>query len=410
MKEELENSSSHISSAEERNRRKQLALEKTQQKEKSKKTVLVIIGSVVALCIVGYLTYLLHFVPKGHFDKATDLRKNGLWDEARAEYFLASQYGNSPQEIQGTYYDEGMSNQSEMKWNEAIDAFSKAGNYSDADQQITETHYLHANQLYNAGQYGEAYRIFKSIRDYKDVEKIIQEDKNIIAVRQSIKDACHVVGNTMTFGHYEQDGDWSDGKEEIEWIILDSQGNKVLLISKYALYELNNDKSVRNNEYSWQDSVLRESLNNKFYNDAFSDTEKTAIVKTQVDNSSSQSKTYKYKQYSFDKKYKYKTFGSGPSTEDYVFALSYAEAWKYFPDDESRACTKPPRKESAADSTDEDTDDNKSSWWLRNTGDERWHIALVGSRGWDGSTYGTGNSAGVRPALWIDLDKTFDIY
>lgn len=39
-------------------------------------------------------------------------------------------------------------------------------------------------------------------------------------------------GNVVTYGHYEQDNDTANGKEPIEWVVLDVQGDKALLISK----------------------------------------------------------------------------------------------------------------------------------------------------------------------------------
>ena len=43
------------------------------------------------------------------------------------------------------------------------------------------------------------------------------------------------VGSTVFFGSYEQDNDTANGKEDIEWIVLAKEGNKLLVISKYAL-------------------------------------------------------------------------------------------------------------------------------------------------------------------------------
>ena len=40
---------------------------------------------------------------------------------------------------------------------------------------------------------------------------------------------------TVLFGSYEQDGDAANGKEPIEWLVLDRDGDKALLLSKYAL-------------------------------------------------------------------------------------------------------------------------------------------------------------------------------
>lgn len=42
------------------------------------------------------------------------------------------------------------------------------------------------------------------------------------------------VGSYVKFGSYEQDNDLSNGKEKIEWLVLDLQANEALLISKYG--------------------------------------------------------------------------------------------------------------------------------------------------------------------------------
>ncbi|MBP3696995.1 MAG: hypothetical protein J6J45_05560, partial [Clostridia bacterium] len=67
------------------------------------------------------------------------------------------------------------------------------------------------------------------------------------------------VGDYITFGSYEQDNDLSNGKEPIEWLVLDKQDGKVLVISKYAL-----DAKPYNDEYvdvTWETCTLRSWLN-----------------------------------------------------------------------------------------------------------------------------------------------------
>ena len=43
------------------------------------------------------------------------------------------------------------------------------------------------------------------------------------------------VGADYAFGSYEQDNDVSNGKESINWIVLEKSGNKLMLITEYAL-------------------------------------------------------------------------------------------------------------------------------------------------------------------------------
>ena len=43
------------------------------------------------------------------------------------------------------------------------------------------------------------------------------------------------IGDTVSFGSYEQDNNTENGAEAIEWIVLDVEGENVLLLSKYGL-------------------------------------------------------------------------------------------------------------------------------------------------------------------------------
>ena len=82
------------------------------------------------------------------------------------------------------------------------------------------------------------------------------------------KKAFGTVGNSVSFGSYEQDNNPANGKEEIEWIVLDVQGDRSLLISKYAL-----DCKKYNTEWTdgtWESCSLRKWLNSDFLNAAFS--------------------------------------------------------------------------------------------------------------------------------------------
>lgn len=44
-----------------------------------------------------------------------------------------------------------------------------------------------------------------------------------------------VVGDVVYFGRYEQSGSILDGEEEIEWIVLETRSDRVLVISRYIL-------------------------------------------------------------------------------------------------------------------------------------------------------------------------------
>ena len=123
------------------------------------------------------------------------------------------------------------------------------------------------------------------------------------------------VGSIVTFGHYEQDNHPENGPEEIEWIVLDVDGDKALLLSRFGL-----DVVQYNRKYvavTWETCTLRKWMNETFLSAAFSDSEQSAILVTDVDNSPEQGHA------------KFQVRNSGNNTQDRIFALSWAEANRY---------------------------------------------------------------------------------
>jgi DNA-binding beta-propeller fold protein YncE len=207
-----------------------------------------------------------------------------------------------------------------------------------------------------------------------------------IVIPSSVK-----VGDYITFGSYEQDNDTSNGPEAIEWLVLDKQDDKILVISKYGL-----DAKPYNKEYTditWEKCTLRSWLNDDFYNAAFNADEKKTIVQTEV---------------SADKNPEYST-NPGNDTTDNVFLLSITEVNKYFSSDSTRQCAATDYAiEQGAWTSSEYTVDGKATfcWWLRSPGGNQGHAAYVY---FAGSVYHYGDfvshdDACVRPALWINLE------
>ena len=88
------------------------------------------------------------------------------------------------------------------------------------------------------------------------------------------------VGKIVQFGSYEQDGDRSNGKEPIEWYVLDEDEQGVLLISVYILDA--KPFNTKNTAVNWTKSSLRTWLNKTFFNSAFSREEKRHIINSHV--------------------------------------------------------------------------------------------------------------------------------
>lgn len=195
---------------------------------------------------------------------------------------------------------------------------------------------------------------------------------------------------TYTFGSYEQDGDTANGKEPIEWLVLDRDGDRALLLSKYALdyqsfmpfYEPVTEP------YTWESCSLRRWLNGTFLNAAFSADEQQRLLTTTVITSPG----------SLHRE-------NGPvTTEDRVFLLSNTEVYAYFASEAATAAeytayalSENPWPGSAATP-------GPADWWLRTT-DGYDHPDGVYADGRVGEGARAYEGEYVRPAIWITVDE-----
>lgn len=199
------------------------------------------------------------------------------------------------------------------------------------------------------------------------------------------------VGDTFTFGVYEQDNILSNGKEDIEWLVLEKEDDKIFVISKYAL-DCVQYNSVEEN-VTWETCTLRKWLNGKFIDNAFNLKEKALIQETNV---------------SADKSPEYDT-NPGNATKDKIFLLSINEVNKYFSSDDERMCAATDyAKVQGAYTADNNTVDDKGTcwWWLRSPGVRRNYAARILLNG-SVDSYGSNivsDSGGVRPVMWISLE------
>lgn len=194
------------------------------------------------------------------------------------------------------------------------------------------------------------------------------------------------VGDIITLGSYEQDNDTSNGKEKIDWIILDVKDGKALLISKYGLeHKPYNAERVK---ITWENCSLREWLNNDFFDIAFDSNEKAIIQKTNI---------------TADKNRQYVT-DPGNDTEDNVFLIGADEADKYFASDSERMCEVTPYALAQEVYVNED---GKSRWLLRTVGRSQYYVCVVYRSGviYDKGSDVNGKNVVVRPSVWIDLNE-----
>ena len=195
---------------------------------------------------------------------------------------------------------------------------------------------------------------------------------------------------TYTFGSYEQDGDSSNGKEPIEWLVLDRDGDRALLLSKYALdyqsfmpfYEPVTEP------YTWESCSLRRWLNGTFLNAAFSADEQQRLLTTTVITSPG----------SLHRE-------NGPvTTEDRVFLLSNTEVYAYFANEAATAAEYTAYALSANPWAGSATAPGAVDWWLRTT-DGSDHPDGVHPDGGVGEGARAYEGEYVRPAIWVDMSR-----
>jgi hypothetical protein len=196
----------------------------------------------------------------------------------------------------------------------------------------------------------------------------------------------YTVGSTVTLGNYEQDNNPDNGKEPVEWIVLEADGERALLISQYCL-----DAHAYNKDFismTWSECTLRTWLNDTFINEAFSAEEQAKIIPVTITNPDNSH---------------YGTYG-GDDTTNKIYLLSLTEVYQYFPDQAGRTA-KPTEYAKARGAYVNETNGN-AWWWLRSPGVRT--IDACGVRT-DGRVSGYGSrdvyrpSGSIRPVFWLSI-------
>ncbi|MBO4484843.1 MAG: sigma-70 family RNA polymerase sigma factor [Lachnospiraceae bacterium] len=191
-------------------------------------------------------------------------------------------------------------------------------------------------------------------------------------------------GSYVIFGSYEQDNNAFNGEEDIEWLVLARNGDRIFVVSRFAL-EYKQYTTVYAH-VTWETCTLRKWMNETFLSEAFSMDEQAMIPSVTV---------------SADKNPEYNT-DPGNDTTDRVFLLSLSEVYKYL-DESTMPCTGTPFYYAQGAYV---AQTGLCRWWLRTPGDSPYRTLEVDEYGQTDvrgpHTYI--QKLGVRPAMWIDLE------
>lgn len=204
---------------------RQVAVEKAKKKAKK---IAIIATPIVCVCIVFVIVLTTVIIPKQKYNEAMDLIDSGDYESA---YALLEEIGKN--------------------------------------DMIAANKYDRAIDLIDSGDYKAAYALLDGL-SYRDSEEKLQSMKS--QHPQAFLGGADV-GDTVTFGTYEQNNNYSDGNENIEWVVIDKQEDKIMVVSKYIIAE-QPFNTTNEGHISWENCTLRKWLNNDFLNEAFSDAEK----------------------------------------------------------------------------------------------------------------------------------------
>lgn len=384
---------------------------KNEKNKKQLKRVVSIALPIICVCIAFVIVLCTVIIPQQKYNKAMNLLESGDYDSAYAlleeinkyDDIKVSKYNRAMKLLESEDYDSAYSLLEEIDDNETIASSKRSramkllnsGDFDSAYSLLREINdidtifaskYDRAIKCMDSGDYESAYILLKDI-SYKDskekCEYIKTKYKQFLAV-----------GDKFTFGTYEQDNVTSNGAEDIEWLVLAKENNKILVISDKVLdFQPYNEKPYYETRkaITWEQCSLRKWLNGSFLNEAFSEEERALIQSTTV---------------SVDKIPIYHYTDPGNATTDKVFLLSYNEVEKYFSDHHARKCTFTAYAKAQCAAAGKGGVDE---WWLRSlTGPDYAAFADASSGGliYYNNGYVTSNGGGIRPALWIDLDST----
>ena len=230
----------------------------------------------------------------------------------------------------------------------------------------------------------------ESAQKNADNEYSFKEALNIYLNQTDVAAAVNAIypaANTIKFGKYVQKKNGLP--EPIEWLVLKVAGDKVLVISKYALDCQQYNSSLT--KVTWETCSLRKWLNGTFINNAFSSDEQNMIQSTTV---------------TADKNPMYST-SPGNNTTDKVFLLSIPEVNKYFGSNETRMCepTEYAKAQGAYTNSNYSIGGKATCWWLRSPGRHSdWAASVRDDDFVRYISYCVDFSiVAVRPALWLNL-------
>ena len=317
--------------------------------KKSKKKIIIPIAIAASLLLIvgaGLVSW-FYLIPQMKYNKAVDL-------------------------INDKQYDEGLAILQEL------------GDFSDAPEQYKTGLYVKALNYLAQNEYDNSRAIFEELGDFKDSQELIGtiEARRVTNKIKTI--AAANVGDIVTFGTFETDGNTENGKEALTWQVLSNRDDLVTLITEQSIAAMRYHSSP--SATNWADCSLRTWLNDSFFNEAFDQNEVGFICNNYITTPTNPD---------FPSP-------SGDATRDKVFLLSLNEVLSYFGSITERKlkCTYASYSNTYLDGND------YCCWWLRTPGAMLESAVCVDTTGkvvTGGYDCYKNEHIGVRPVIRIDI-------
>ena len=272
----------------------------------------------------------------------------------------------------------------DKQFDEGLEILKELGDFSDAAEQYKTGLYVKALNYLSQNDYDNSRAIFEELGDFKDSQELIGTIEARRVTEEVKAVAAARIGEIVTFGTYETDGNANNGKEALTWLVLNNRDDLVTLIAEQSIAAMRYHSSPA--ATNWADCSLRTWLNDTFFNDAFDQNEADFICNNYITTPTNPD---------FPSP-------SGDATVDKVYLLSLNEVLSYFGSITERKlkCTYASYSNTYLDGND------YCCWWLRTPGAMLESAVCVDTTGkvvTGGYDCYQNEHIGVRPVIVIDI-------
>lgn len=283
-------------------------------------------------------------------------------------------------------YNLAMSWMQEGRYEKAQGLFEVLEGFRDSTEKAVEceNYLLYTEALESLDSRPEStYRALRKLKGFGPADEMLATP-----AMQTAREKSFAVGGYVTIGRYYEYSTLST--RPLSWKIIARDGDRALLVNYILEVQPFNETDQ---QVTWADCSLRQWMNNEFFHTIFTAEEQSVIETTQISIGD----------------------GSGSTTQDHLFLLSYSEVCQFFPEayaSTSKSFPDPEKQARIAAMTDyaRKRYDNTSlsrQWLIRPVGEAGTTVPYIDHNGALQQDKPVSSPSGIRPAMWVVLDPDF---